>query len=249
MAYHNFDFFTSPITPDYKKVIDILNAIEISSDINFNHEIEYMHYDFEQDILRDGSHSKRYVYHGEKNKFELARWLADFNNRGSYSFNIKSDKKNYEFYFETNYMDLNISVYSICVDISPWFMDNETQNDEKLNRFDDLFILLNNISKPLNPFYGFAYVEQFEKAYVQDYIIPGKARFPFDLTFWGKEYPSKPNAEAQRMLIETGYIVKNTEQGVWLYYSPDKWYTNEYWKALHVAEEILNVDEKEGTYR
>jgi hypothetical protein len=249
MAYHDFDFFTAPIILDYKKIQAILNAIEISHDINFYHEIEYESYDHEMDILQGRSHSKRYIYHGKKNRLVLANWFADFNDHGSYSFDIKSPKKNYRFWMGTNYMDLNISVYSINVDISPWFMDDETKNDEKLKIFNDLFILLNNLSKPLNPFYGFAYVEQFVKAYVPDYIIPGKARFPFDLTFWGKEYPSKPDAEAQRKLIETGYIVRNTEQGIWLYYSPNKWYTNEYFEALHVAREILNVNEKEIEYK
>ena len=154
------------------------------------------------------------------------------------------------FNIDTNYHQSNnrfspFRWYHFSIPSLAWVPNTDEERKIKCEIFNSVFSLVQKISEIIKPFYGYCYLGEYNEEYENKYILTGKAKRIFDLTFWGPNYINKTNPTYLIELQKVGFNILQKEYGIWIYFSPDYWYTPEFWNAIQKADDILHIEKQE----
>lgn len=206
--------------------------------------------DYDTEIAFFTENEKKIQFRGNQDVDNLLNWIVGNPHTNSFGiwFNELKNRSHYHFWVNPNYEKINVCQYGLSL-YNVWDVTSKSTTQRKNEVFHSVKNIIENLSNLLQPFYGHAYFDQIEENYIPEYILSGKAKFPFNMTFWGNNYPSRPTSNAQETLVREGFIINNTRQGTWFYFPLQLWGSPEsYSKMIDKAFVILGIDEIEKTY-
>lgn len=147
--------------------------------------------------------------------------------------------------YYTNGCSLGYIIITVNQMDNAW-MDESELRWKKIKRFQRILSVLKLLTPLVHAYYGYSNSYETYPEYFVKYINIGKARFPFDQTFWGTDYPTRPNTEIQEQLKALGYQVENTQAGTWLYRPVEERNSPDVRLDGEKVKEILGYDDDEG---